>query len=351
MSSRRPTSKLRIVVPAILMTAAGALLALGMAGTLGRELTAAEVYHKMVLPLLRLIFYLAAGLMAGLLIENAGWTRKLARWVSPLIRPSNLPSVSAAAFVASFVSGILANTMLMEFHQAGKLTRRELVLSYLVNNGIPIFLVHLPTTAMIVVSLAGPAGLIYPGITFSAACLRTAGVLVFARLTLPDTAMDADSADGLPNGHDKKLVRSLMTALWDRFARLVMYTVPIYVLIFLCVEFGFFNLLRTAVTGRLSAEFFPVEAAGIVVFTVAAEFGSGMAAAGALLNAGTLTVKQAACALIAGTVAAAPIRAVRHQLPTHAGIFSLGLGSELLFLSQLLRTASLIAVTIPYALW
>jgi hypothetical protein len=45
------------------------------------------------------------------------------------------------------------------------------------------------------------------------------------------------------------------------------------------------------------------------------------------------------------------LRAVRHQLPTYAGLFDLSLGSQLLFMSQTLRILSLILVTTPYALW
>jgi len=76
-----------------------------------------------------------------------------------------------------------------------------------------------------------------------------------------------------------------------------------------------------------------------------------MAAAGALLEAGTLTVKQTALALILGTIIAAPIRTIRHQLPAQVGLFSLAMGTELLLLSQGLRILSLLAVAIPYAVW
>jgi hypothetical protein len=94
-----------------------------------------------------------------------------------------------------------------------------------------------------------------------------------------------------------------------------------------------------------------VEAASVVIFSVAAEFTSGMAAAGALMDAGALSVPQVVIALILGTLVATPIRALRHQLPSHMGIFSPALGTQLLFLSQGLRIASLLLVTVPYAVW
>jgi len=147
------------------------------------------------------------------------------------------------------------------------------------------------------------------------------------------------------------VARQIGRKFLDRFTRLAIYTLPVYVLVFLLNECGFFLWIRTAAGGWVSGEIFPVEAAGVVIATMAAEFSAGMAAAGALVQTGALTVKQTVLALILGTIVATPIRAVRHQLPTHAGIFSLGLGSKLLMLSQAARIVSLILVTVPYLLF
>ncbi len=102
--------------------------------------------------------------------------------VGPFWGPSAAPGgwgrfgpESAAAFSASFFSGILANTMLMSSYQDGKLNRRELTLSYLLNTGLPGFVLHLPTTFFILVPLTRQAGLIYLGLNLLAALLRTDG--------------------------------------------------------------------------------------------------------------------------------------------------------------------------------
>ncbi len=122
-------------------------------------------------------------------------------------------------------------------------------------------------------------------------------------------------------------------------------------LVFLAVDWGFFLWLRKSFVGLVSDHFFPIEAAGIIIFALAAEFSSGMAAAGALLDAGTLTIKQTTLALILGTIIATPLRAIRHQLPTYAGLFNLSLAGQLLFLSQAFRIISLLLVTVPFAIW
>ncbi|MCA1960973.1 MAG: hypothetical protein LDL33_09260 [Desulfomonile sp.] len=340
-----------IAVPAILSVLAAGGVVLGLMGVGGISLTAHKIYNQIAMPLLRLLGYLAAGLLAGQVVESLGWTAKLSRWLRPVIRWARMGDASGAAFTTSFISGILANSLLMAAHQDGKISRRELVLAYLLDNGLPMFLVHLPTTFFIVISVAGSAGFVYLVITFLAACVRTGAALVSARLMLP-----ADSRPPAASGEDRMAAREGIAAairkkFVDRFKRVVAYTLPIYVLVFLLNDWGLFQWLRAVTARAISTGFFPIEAAGMVVFAFAAEFSSGMAAAGALLDAGTLTAKQGGLALVAGTIVSTPIRAIRHQLPTHAGIFNFGLASELLAISQGLRVLSLVLVALPYAVW
>jgi hypothetical protein len=105
-------------------------------------------------------------------------------------------------------------------------------------------------------------------------------------------------------------------------------------------------LARFVVTSLL-----PVESLSVVILSFAAEFTSGFAAAGALMEAGVLTVKQTVIALLAGNVVAFPIRALRHQLPRYMGIFSPAMGLQLLLLGQTLRVISLVAVGVGYFLF
>ncbi|MBI5249880.1 MAG: nucleoside recognition domain-containing protein [Desulfomonile tiedjei] len=339
------------IVPAILLPLAAVGLAWAIVQSDGSVSSAAKIYSKLLIPLAKLLVLLGLGLLAGQALESLGWTRKLSRAVRPLTRWGHLNDESGAAFVSSFVSGVVANSMLMGFYQEKKISRKELVLTYLLNNGLPVYLVHLPTTFFVVASLAGRAGLIYLAITFVASCLRSLGVLVYTRQALPPPApMWSALVDHLdPNGE------SAWARVWkrfsDRFTRLVLYTIPIYVLVFLAGEWGLFQWLKGRAVGWVSYDLFPIEVAGLVIVALAAEFSSGMAAAGALQDAGSLDVKQTVVALIVGTIISTPLRAVRHQLPAYAGLFNLRLGSELLFMSQATRIISLILVTAPYALW
>lgn len=338
------------ILPTILIVMASAGLTGAYFNVGAISLNAKLLETKLLYPLIRLIMFLGIGLLVGQILETTGWTSKLARFVRPMTKWANLKDESAASFVTSFVSGIAANTLLMTYYQEDKISRKELVLTYLLNNGIPMFLLHLPTTFFLVISLAGKSGAIYLAITLTAALLRSLTVLSVCRATLPkacwiwspivdDTQISAQRTLGHIWGKFK-----------DRFFRVALYTTPIYVIVFLLNEYGLFSWMRHGLANSVSGELFPVEAASMIVFSLAAEFGAGMAAAGALLATGTLTEKQAAVALIVGTIIATPIRTLRHQLPTHLGLFSIYLGTRLLVLSQGLRVFSLIIVTLAYVL-
>lgn len=351
MEAAKSTRRKSLIIPGILVLLAGTGLVLAHLFPEGPALTWMRIYRKLVVPLSWLLVYLAAGLLAGQAIESLGWTTKLARCVRPLTRWGHLKDESAAAFVSSFVSGIVANAMLMSSYREEKITRKELFLTYLLNNGLPVYLVHLPTTFFVVASLAGNAGLAYLGVTFLAACMRSIGVLLYTRFALPAPS----PAWSALVDHLEQTRESPAVAIWkkfqDRFGRVVLYTVPIYILIFLAVDRGLFQWMKQSAAGLVSDTVFPIEAAGVVIFAMAAEFSSGMAAAGALLDAGSLSMKQTVLALLAGTIISTPLRAVRHQLPAYAGLFTLALGTQLLVLSQGLRILSLLVVAMGYAWW
>ena len=315
------------------------------------HLTVRKFYHSLAAPLLRLLVYMGVGLLVGQAIESMGWAARLGGWAAPLLRFGHLKPESGACFTAAFFSGLLANTMLVTFYQEGKLSRREMTLTYLFNNGLPVYLLHLPTTFFIILPLTRQAGLIYLGLTLAAAGVRSAVLLIYARWRLP-AAAGADQALEVQAPARKE---TLLKEIWDkfqrRFSRVALYTMPIYILIFVANDWGLFKWLRDAAAAHVSVSFLPMEAASVVIFSVAAEFTSGMAAAGAFLQAGAMTVPQTVIALVLGNIVATPIRTLRHQLPSHAGIFSPKLGTELLLLSQGLRLLSLILVAVPYGIW
>jgi hypothetical protein len=131
---------------------------------------------------------------------------------------------------------------------------------------------------------------------------------------------------------------------------MIVIILPVYVIVLLISDMGFFNWLRNILARGVSFAFIPVEAMSVVVFSLVAEFTSGYAAAGAMLESGTLSVFQTVLALLVGNIIAVPIRALRHQMPYYMGIFGPKLGTRLVIISQIFRVSSLIITGVAYIL-
>jgi hypothetical protein len=315
------------------------------------ELDATQIVSRLLWPLTRLMLFITLGLFIGQIIEAAGWIRNMAVLARPLFRFGRLGNHCSAAFTAAFFSGVTANAMLLDFFKEGHITRSQLFLSNFINQ-LPVFFLHLPTTFFIVIPLTGWAGALYFLITFLAVVSRTILFLVFGRLVLPPWEKETeDSQDRAPTGKKnamRNIWHRIKSRLPRRIARITVYVVPIYSLVFILNAMGLFKLLRKALAGYVVTSFMPMESLSVIILSFAAEFTSGFAAAGALLEAGVLTVKQTVLALLIGNILAFPVRALRHQLPRYIGIFSPKMGTQLLLLGQGFRIISLIIVGIIY---
>lgn len=319
------------------------------------DLTLARVFHRLVFPLMRLLMFITVGLVVGQIIEATGWSRRLSVVARPLFRFSRIGNYGATAFTTSFFSGVAANAMLWEFYQNSKITRQQLFLSNLMNQ-IPAFFLHLPTTFFIVVPLTRWAGAGYFLLTFIALVIRTMAVALYGRLWCKPRKEDHSVGGPEPQSaavppsqkssgkSPKGILQGIKQRLPGRILRIGIYVIPIYVIVFMVNLFGGFDAARQWMAGFVVARILPVESFSVVVLSFAAEFTSGFAAAGALMEAGVLSVKETVLALLAGNIIAFPLRALRHQLPHYMGIFSPAMGIRLLLLGQGLRVASLILV-------
>jgi len=240
--------------------------------------------------------------------------------------------------------------MLSEAYDQDRLDKRELILGNLFNS-MPTYFLHLPTVFFITAPLIKGAAIIYVVLTFSAAVFRTTVILIVGRFLLSEKPDDADLGDAVK--HEKADWRAALTKTWKRFRKkmkkIVVITVPIYIAIYVLSKFGMFGAVKRIMTEHVGfLSWLDPQSIGIVVFHVAAEFTAGLAAAGALLDAGSLGYRDIILALLVGNVLSSPMRAVRHQFPYYAGIFSPKLAFELIFYSQVFRTGSIILVGVIY---
>ncbi|MGD8834360.1 MAG: nucleoside recognition protein [Desulfobacteraceae bacterium] len=308
------------------------------------DIPSRDVTAGLLWPLCRLMFFIGVGLFVGQFIEATGWTRALAALARPLFRFGRMGSLCSAAFTTAFFSGAAANAMLYDAFREGKISKKELFAANIVNH-LPAYFLHLPTTLFIVLPLTGWAGVFYFLITFLATVFRMVAALLFGRLAFggPTGAcqtMDSEHA-GPPAKPGKPFWKSIRPRLMRRFGRIAVYVVPIYTVVFVVNASGGFAWAREALAGAVTSRLIPMESISLVVLSFAAEFTSGFAAAGALMDAGMLNVKQTTLALLIGNVVAFPIRALRHQLPRYMGIFSPVMGLQLLGTGQGLRVLSL----------
>ncbi|MEW5773175.1 MAG: hypothetical protein AB1916_06580 [Thermodesulfobacteriota bacterium] len=313
-------------------------------------MTLDSLWHTLGWPLARLVLSISAGLLIGNLIEALNWTRGMARLAAPLTRAARLQDISGASFSMAFFSGVAANTMLAEAYDQGRLTGRELVLTNLFNS-TPTYFTHLPTMFFITVPFIGAAAWTYVGLTFLAALLRTAFIVLLGRLVLPPLAPGC-----IPCRLDERKAaswREAWTKSWGRFTKrirkVLVVTLPIYLLFDAANRFGLFSHLERLMAEHMPAlSWLPPQALSIVAFHVAAEFSAGLASAGALLNAGSLSPEQVVMALLAGNLLSTPMRAFRHQFPYYAGIFNPRLAARLIVHNQALRVVSLALVAAAY---
>jgi hypothetical protein len=312
-------------------------------------ITGEIIIRKVVWPLTRLLGVMALSLSLSAVVEGMGWSSVVARLSRPMMRLGRLSDQSGAAFTTAFISGVAANTLLWNAYQEGRMPKRELFLANLLNVGLPAYTLHLPTTFAIIVPLAGPAGLMYMGLTFFAALMRSVFVLACGRVLLrppakeclPGTYCNHAEIEGGKPKRDA-IAGLLRRYLSERLRRIAMYTVPIYLLVVLLQQWGFFVWLQEESATVIRSGVIPVEGLSVVVFSIVAEFAAGAAAAGAMMQAGVLTVKETVIALLLGNVIATPVRSLRHQLPGYLGVFRPAMGAKILLLGQTLRVMSMI---------
>ncbi len=312
-----------------------------------------DLAARLGFPLLRLLGIICLGLFAGQVIETFGWTRQLAVVARPFFNFSNLGVHCSAAFTTAFISGTAANAMLLEFYEQKKISKLQLFLTNYVNQ-FPAFFLHLPTTMFVVLPLTGAAGALYFLLTFTATLCRTVLFFMFGKVYLKQPeALFLESAVLEPDANPDKprfidLIPNIKIHLPARMVNIAVWVLPIYTLVFILNSNGFFDYLNRVFTAYVSFHLIPVQSLSVVVLSFAAEFTSGFAAAGALMDAGVLTIKQTVIALLLGNILAFPIRALRHQIPRYVGIFSPKMGLELLLSGQMFRILSLIFIGILY---
>lgn len=308
------------------------------------------LWDGLLRPLIRLLISISAGLAIGSAIEALHWGKFLSKLSSPLVRWAHLQDVSGAAFTMAFFSTITANSYLAEQYKQGRIARRELFFSNLLNSA-PVLFLHLPSLFFIAIPFLGTAAFWYVGVIVSAALLRTAGTVVVARFVLPampEGCVTCELDENAP-ATVQEFIHRVVSVFLRRIRRVLVITVPVYTAVFILNRTGVFALLNEWVGGSNGMlPFIRPEAAGVLLLSFTAEISAAFAAAGALLTEGTVQAKDVVLVLLAGNILSSPMRAVRHQLATYMGIFPSRLALQLIVCNQAVRACSLLIFTVTY---
>jgi hypothetical protein len=308
------------------------------------------IWPQVILPIIRITFFVTLGLFIANLIESLNWTHRLATLARPLIRLGRLSALTGASFSVAFFSGVSANTMLAEAFDKGQMNKRELILANLFNS-LPRFFLHLPTVFFLTAPLIKTGALFYVGLTFAAAMLQTMLVILAGRMLLPATSGSLEVAAPPEKAKTgwKKAVSKSIKRLKKRLGKIMLFMIPVYLLFFLFNRYGLFTRMEEFIAARAwFLSWLNPQSLGIVVLHVTTEFSAGLAAASVLLAANSLTVKEVVLALLVGNILSTPIRAIRHQLPYYTGIYSPRLALQLVGVSQAARAFCVILVAAGY---
>jgi hypothetical protein len=304
---------------------------------------------QVIVPVLRITFFIILGLFIANFIESLNWTHRLAALARPLIKMGHLSEVTGASFSLAFFSGVSANTMLAEAFDKGQMSKKELVLANLFNS-LPRFFLHLPTVFFLTAPLIKLAAVFYVGLTFTAALLQTVLVVMAGRLLLPEsTLISADPAKDRPRVRFKEAFDKSVKRLRKRIVKIIKFMVPVYLMFFVLNWYGLFNRVEEYLAANVwFLSWLNPQALGIVVLHVTTEFSAGLAAASVLLAENSLSYREVVLALLVGNLLSTPIRAIRHQFPYYTGIYTPALALQLVTVSQLSRAFCIVIVTVGY---
>ncbi len=305
-----------------------------------------------VIGVVRLLVLVSAGVFAGSILEATGWMKRVGFLVRPLTRFGRLPSTCGSAFLTAFLSPRAANSMLAGGYSDNRLGRYEMITGALVNV-LPNTLAHLRILAFAVIPLLGGVGVAYIGFQIGVASAVSLIVLTVARVFSGKSREEGveEEETGADSDGESESWRMVFRRSAERtkriLTRIMLITVPIYVLVAILDHAGVFRQAAEHMPEALVAVLPPASIA-----VIAAHMSSVMNAAGVaaeFLHSASLSGLQVFMTLVAGYVLSMPVRAVRHAIPAAVGIFPPRDGVIIVVISLCLRAA--IGIGVFSSIW
>lgn len=309
--------------------------------------------------LVELVIYISLGVFLAQILEVSGLMKYFAILAWPVTKLGNLGQAAGPAFIAAFQSGAVANSMLVASTDRGFLNKRQLYSSVFVVSCLSLF-AHLPTYVIPIGSVFGmKATAMLFGVRFAAIFFEIIFILLVSNLVVrpwsdkrfPAIAIDSPSEVR----ESRKRKKGFWATVWSRskrtLRRLIIFLLPTFVIMVIAEYFGFFKWLSDALPSLFTLSFLPSQAT-VIIPAQAMSLYNGAIAAANFLDDGSLTVKQAVLIILVGSLITAPIRTVKHALPTYVAVLGPKAGVIMAVSAQILRSIFLIIfIVLMWFVW
>lgn len=286
------------------------------------------------------------GVIVAEFIVALDWVNKIAWITGPLTRLGHLKPECGASFLTAFLSPSAGNAMLVRHHEAGRITRKELIIAAIVNT-FPGIVMHWRTVLPIAVPLIGIYAFVYYGFLLLVGLLKTIAALLAGRVLLE---LEPDNAHAGISSAEKHKTVSPSWTLWVESAkksrkiifRVIKTTIPVTAIMFVLIHAGMFDIVNKWLSGLTALLPLSPKALSVVATRLASNVGA-FTVAGNLLYASKISGREAVLSLLVGNFLASGIN-LRFLIPYYLGIFGPGTGWQVLAISTGLRMAIMAAL-------
>lgn len=308
-------------------------------------------WPRKALILSELMLVITIGVLIGQMLEVSGMV-KMFTWVTwPIAGMGKLSNHTGPAFLMAFQSGAVANSMLVSNRDSGLISNRELYTSVYVVSALSLF-AHLPTFIVpLGVAFGWEATAALFGVRFSAIAVQIVLTLlisrfVFNRLGIAEGLQVRNEITEVREGRQRK--SGFWKTVWQRskrtLKRLLFYLMPTFILMATLEYYGAFKWLANTVPQLFTFDFLPPQSLFVIPAQALSLYNGAIAAAN-FIDTGAITTQQAVVIILFGSMVTAPVRTLKHALPTYIAVLGPRPGAFMAVSAQVLRMMFLLICT------
>jgi hypothetical protein len=295
--------------------------------------------------IIKILIAIFLGTAIGTIFECRNGSKYIAFLTRPLLKFSRLPAICGTAFITAFVSNIAASGMLVGAYSDQKITRKDMIISALLNS-FPAYAKIMLLVMFFLIPMIGKTAIIYCVMVISLDLIRILTIIAIVRICYstqvhPDYDFTQIQIQTYTwhKTFDKAQKRSLKI-----LRKFIIWGIPLYLLATFLAHIGVFNTINEHIphffTQILPSEVISIIIAKLVSFTAAATVAMGM------LQVYAITIPQVLIAFFIGNLFDIPIRTITHNLPIALGIFPEKSGLWIVLISESTRMITCITAII-----